>query len=105
MFKWVPIKEMREMQTINCGQVFQSLANDLQNKLKYTISAHSNMTGENIQYTRYIELLNNVNALRFENWSVEVYIQCDDENVRKLLKLSSDERYVVLGFRGYKMGR
>jgi hypothetical protein len=77
---------MRSYVDIDTGMTFRSLANDLQSKLKYTsiISAHSIMTGENTQYTTYTELLNNVNALRFENCWVEVDIQYDDENVRKL---------------------
>jgi hypothetical protein len=69
MFTGVTIKQMGKVQPINCGQFFRSPANNLQSRLITTTSAHtSSMTGENTQYNAYIELLNNINILRFENW-------------------------------------
>jgi hypothetical protein len=64
------------------------------------------MTGENTQYKAHVELLSDINMLRFENWPEEVDIRYSDENSRKLCeKFSLDERRVIRGFRKYKTDR
>jgi hypothetical protein len=97
IFKCVTIKEMGKVLLIICRQFFLSLANNLQSRLIMTTSVHSSMTGKNTKYDCYIELLNNINILHFENWPYKADIQYGKENIRKICKKpSSVERCIIV---------
>lgn len=108
-FKGVPLHEAN-IKTINVGQFYRSLANNLRDRMLTTRSSHvkknekAHAENEN-PYNKYLEYLKTLDPKTWpRNDEREVNITYGEENIRSLCKLFTlDEKKIIRGFRHFKM--